>query len=484
MRFRNALTVSTVLVTLSLPRAADAVESMRIATGLARPIFLTSPPGDPRLFVVGQDGIVTVHEASGALIGTFINLDALISSTGERGLHSIAFPPDYATSQIFYASFTNNSGDTHVSRFQLIDENTGDPTTEELLLFIDQPNSNHNGGRMLFGDDGMLYFASGDGGGANDTNNNAQNLNVLLGKLIRIDVSGGVGTTYSVPSDNPFVGQAGLDEIWAYGLRNPWGFAMDPATHDFYIADVGQELWEEVSVQPASSAGGENYGWRRMEGKNCFNPATNCNDGTLTLPVHEYSSGPGTVECSVTGGYVYRGPIAEIDGHYFFADWCSEKIWSFRWDGTDGIVDHTVRTAELVPPAGTIDEIGGFGQDSAGNVYLLDRGNSTNDGELFKIVDSSVVVDGPSPAVPMISLATPNPFKTSTRFTIETGDRDDVAVTIVDLSGRLVRRVATGSGTFEWDARDENGREVAPGTSLVHVLAGDQKATRRVTFVR
>lgn len=488
MRFRSLLAATAAVAAFGLPRAAEAIESMRLAQNLPRPIYLTSAPGDPRLFVVGQDGVVTVHQGSGALIGTFLDIDPLVSSVGERGLHSIAFPPDYDTSQVFYASYSNNSGTTTISRFRLTSANDADEASEEIIFTQSQPHTNHNGGRIIFGNDGYLYLGLGDGGGADDTDNNAQTLTTLLGKLIRVDVSGGVGTTYTIPSDNPFVGQVGEDEIWAYGLRNPWGLSKDLMTGDLYIADVGQELWEEVNVQPASSTGGENYGWRRMEGKHCFNPSTNCDPGgTLDMPVFEYSSGNATNECSITGGFVYRGSIPEIDGHYFFADWCSEQIWSFVWDGADGYTGYTERTGELVPASGSIDEIGGFGQDAIGNVYLLDRGSSavgSSTGELFKIVDSSVVVGEPVPGVPMISLAAPNPFRTSTRFTIETGARDDVVVTIVDLGGRLVRRVATGSGTFEWDGHDESGRRVAAGTYLVHVVAGDQKATRRVTLVR
>jgi glucose/arabinose dehydrogenase len=294
--------------------------------------------------------------------------------TNERGLLGLAFPPDYASTGRFYVNYTDDdAGSTTnsiIARYQVSpDPDIADAGSEKILLTLFQPASNHNGGHMEFGPDGMLYVGFGDGGGSGDPSNWAQNDQSLLGKMLRLDVSG--PDAYSIPPDNPFTGTAPLDEIWAKGLRNPWCFAFDQITGDLYIADVGQRLWEEIDVQPASSSGGENYGWRLMEGNACFNPATNCNDGSLVLPVHEYDHGDG--RCSISGGYVYRGSaIPSESGSYFFADWCSGQIWTLRWSEAGGVTNIRDRTAELTAEV-SLGGITSFGQDGLGELYVIEN---------------------------------------------------------------------------------------------------------------
>jgi glucose/arabinose dehydrogenase len=295
-------------------------------------------------------------------------VDRVGSQSSEQGLLSVAFPPDFDASQVFYVNYTDNRGNTVVARYQLLDTNPpqGDPASEHKLLEISQPAGNHNGGQLQFGPDGYLYIGTGDGGRAGDPWGNAQNPQELLGKMLRIEV--GASDTYRMPGDNPFlVWPDTRSEIWALGLRNPWRFSFDRATGDLYIADVGQNTFEEVNFQPGRSTGGENYGWNTMEGSHCFFPAQDCDSKGLILPVAEYDHKLG---CSVTGGYVYRGTrYPELTGVYFFGDFCSGRIWGLQrtasgeWD-----------LALLLKSDATISS---FGQDASGELYVLDYGDGT-----------------------------------------------------------------------------------------------------------
>lgn len=344
-----------------------------VITGLDNPVRLVAPDGDDRLFVVQRAGLIRIFDQDGTDRGVFLDLTDETRMFNERGLLGLAFPPDYASTGRFYVSYTDDSltdsTNSEIWRFQVsANPDVADPASGELLLTEFQPAPNHNGGHIEFGPDGMLYAALGDGGGAGDAANNAQNVELLLGKMLRLDVSG-VGAP-SIPPDNPFVDLAPHDEIWALGLRNPWCFSFDRLTGDLYIADVGQGLIEEIDIQPAASAGGENYGWRLMEGTNCFNPANNCNDGSLTLPVHEYGHASG--RCSISGGYVYRGTaIPAEQGAYFFADWCTGEVWSLRWTEGGGVSGVTERTAELTRDF-TLGSIPSFGQDGHGELYVIE----------------------------------------------------------------------------------------------------------------
>lgn len=481
MRYRPLVTSAAALLGCAvLVTSADAITSERFATGLSSPLYVTAPEGDDRVFIVEQVGRIKIYDQSGAFQDTFLDIDPRVLSGGERGLLGLAFSPEYDTDGLFYVNYTNNSGNTVISRFQTstTDPNDGLEASEEILLTISQPFSNHNGGRIAFGADDMLYIGMGDGGSGGDPGNRGQNLNTLLGKILRIDVSGGVGSEYSIPTDNPFgVGQPGLDEIWSYGVRNPWGIDFDPDTGNMYWADVGQGAWEELNVEAAGD-GGLNYGWRLLEGTHCYDPPSNCDPTDMTtLPVHEYSHSQG---CSVTGGIIYRGSIPEIDGHYFFADYCSNRIWSFVWDGDDGITDLTVRTSELVPDVGSINSVTGFGRDGLGEMYIV------GGGEAFRVIADPIGVPGTTTTPAVAISAAPNPFRGS--VTVSLGfDADQAAtVTVLDASGRMVRHLgdAVRSGTLTWDGTDASGRELGAGVYFLEVDVDGVRSRSRVTLVR
>jgi glucose/arabinose dehydrogenase len=283
-------------------------------------------------------------------------------------LLSVAFPPDFETSQVFFVNFTDKGGNTVVSRFGMLggDSPQGDPSSEKILLEIDQPAANHNGGQLQFGPDGNLYIGTGDGGSAGDPWGNAQNPDVHLGKMLRIDV-GGDGD-YRIPHDNPFLEWPNVrSEIWALGLRNPWRFSFDRATGDLYIADVGQNAYEEINFQPAYSTGGENYGWNTMEANHCFQPQNDCETTGLIRPVVEYDHSQG---CSVTGGYVYRGEnYPNLQGVYLFGDFCSGNIWGLRQTSSGEWEMALLLDSGLA--------ISSFGQDAQGELYIADYRDGT-----------------------------------------------------------------------------------------------------------
>lgn len=332
--------------------------------------------GSGRLFLVEQRGTIIVQRDGQELDAPFLDLTDRVETGGERGLLSVAFAPDYASSGVFYTWYTRSGGDTVLSRFRVGDDaDRAEPASEEQLLIVEQPYSNHNGGRLRFGPDGMLYLGLGDGGSANDPLGAGQDGATLLGKLIRIDVDPRHGT-YAVPGDNPFVGDDGVrDEIWATGLRNPWRISFDRATGELYIADVGQSRREEINVQPEASRGGENYGWSLMEGSLCV--VAGCDVTGLTLPDFEYSHDLG---CSVTGGEVYRGgAYPALSGTYLFGDYCEGTIWGMRR------VDGRLETGVL---AETPYQILTFGEGEDGSVYLA----SANRG-VFLLSDGAVAAE-------------------------------------------------------------------------------------------
>ena len=388
--FAGGVLGMTVLLAAVAP-AQTALTSVRVASGLTLPLFVTAAPGDPnRLFIVEQRAGTTgrvkiLNLKTGAVNATpFLSITG-VSTGSEQGLLGLAFDPDYATNGLFYVNYTDAAGTTQIRRYAVSgDADVADPNSATRVLSIAQPFANHNGGWLAFGPDGYLYIGSGDGGDTGDPSNRAQNTALLLGKLLRIDVHGDdfpadPNRNYALPPGNPFVGGGGTGEVWAYGLRNPWRCSFDRLTGDLYIGDVGQGDWEEVDFQPASSLGGENYGWRCYEGDHPYNLTGCAAAETMVFPIHEYSHADG---CSVTGGYVYRGTgICDLRGTHFFADFCSASIWSFRYDGAV-LTDLRDRTAELAPGGGlTIGSITSFGEDARGELYIVDRG-----GEVFKIV--------------------------------------------------------------------------------------------------
>jgi glucose/arabinose dehydrogenase len=344
------------------------------ASGLTQPVFITNA-GDSsgRIFVLEQPGRIRVIKNGNLLATPFLNIQSIVKSTGsEQGLLALAFHPSYSTNGKFYVAYTApRSGDSSGSNLVLeqfsVSTNNPDQANSgsgSILLTIDHPtNSNHNGGTLAFGQDGYLYWSTGDGGGAGDPNNNAQNLNSLLGKILRIDVNS--GSPYGIPNSNPFFSSSDPNvkkEIWAYGLRNPWRLSFDRLTHDLYIGDVGQSAREEIDFQPASSSGGENYGWRVMEGSICFNPSSGCNQSGKVLPVAEYNH---TLGCSVTGGYVYRGStFPSLYGYYFYGDFCTGRLFSLYNNPQTGW------TAAQI--ADTPYSISTFGEDEQGELYLAD----------------------------------------------------------------------------------------------------------------
>jgi len=340
------------------------IRFIKALSGLTLPTHVTQAgDGSGRLFIVEQRGRIRIAKDGSLLAQPFLDIRSRVSCCGERGLLSVAFPPGYASKGHFYVNYTNLAGNTVIARYQVTsDPDAADPDSETPLLTINQPYANHNGGQLAFGPrDGYLYIGMGDGGSGGDPQNNAQTSTSLLGKILRIDVESGL-PLYISPPANPFIHNAGYrQEIWATGVRNPWRFSFDRETGDLYMADVGQDTYEEVNFQPAASTGGENYGWNVTEGLHCYAPPA-CSTSGFTLPVAEYDHASGG--CSVTGGFVYRGtrwPAAR--GVYFYGDYCSGKVWGLRR------VSGQWRNAQLAATGFTIST---FGEDQNGEIYVAD----------------------------------------------------------------------------------------------------------------
>lgn len=329
-----------------------------------QPIYVASPPGDQRIFVVEQDGRIVEAVDGRAKTPAFLDIRGEVGCCGERGLFSIAFAPDYAGSGLAYVSYTDNSGDSRIEEYRVHPADPGrlDPATRRLILRVEQPFANHNGGLILFDPTGMLLVGLGDGGGAGDPGDRAQNLGTLLGKILRIDPRRpSEGRPYGIPSDNPFVGRAGArPEIWAYGLRNPWRFSFDPETSDLFVADVGQNRIEEVNFVPRGSQSGANYGWPRYEGNEDFKDVE-IEESQLVRPVFTYPLSGGN--CSVTGGGVYRGRAAQLRGYYLFGDYCGGVVQGFKIAGGRASGHQIFGQLET-------SGLSSFGEDSAGEMYV------------------------------------------------------------------------------------------------------------------
>ena len=345
----------------------------RVAEGFKRPTSITNAAdGSGRLFVVEQRGTIRIIRNGRVLKTPFLDISRLVRPRGsEQGLLGLAFSPHFNRTGSFYVNYTNKVavGNTVVAHFTTgTTPDRADPASHRQLLSIVQPYSNHNGGQLAFGPDQMLYIGTGDGGGGGSRgsgSDNGQSLTTLLGKLLRIDVSASTRSApYTIPVDNPFG-----NEIWAYGLRNPWRFSFDRLTGDLYLGDVGQNLIEEIDNQPAGKGRGVNYGWNIMEGSQCF-ATPSCSPAGLVMPVAEYRHGHG--DCSITGGYVYRGKIRALRGIYLFGDYCSGRIWGLRNKGT---------TWETKLLAETSFRISTFGEDEAGELYLADYAT----GEIYRL---------------------------------------------------------------------------------------------------
>ena len=368
-----ALALPAVLAAV-LADAEPAIVLQPIAQNLDSPVSITHA-GDDRLFITLQDGMVVIYDGTRILPEPFLDIRSLVLNGGERGLLSVAFHPRYAENGLFYVNYTNFQGHTVIARYSVQPQNPdrANPNSAVTILTIAQPFQNHNGGQLQFGPDGYLYIGMGDGGSSGDPGNRAQNLLDLLGKMLRIDVDS--ASPYAIPPSNPYANiDSAKGEIWASGLRNPWRFSFDRATGDLWIADVGQGDWEEIDFQPSTSIGGENYGWRLMEGTHCFSPSSNCNPGSLVLPVIEYDHDAG---CSVTGGYVYRGTRnPRLIGQYIYGDYCSGRIWAGARNADGTVTSRVIFDATF--------NISTFGEDAAGEMYVGGHSN----GVIYRIVDS------------------------------------------------------------------------------------------------
>jgi len=381
------------------------LSSLLIADGYKKPVFITSYPNNAKLlYIVEQAGLIKIINDGKKLSRPFFDINKRVVNPNrpgdERGLLGFAFHPNHTNNGKFYINYMDNDGNTIISEFSTNSELRADHKSERIILKLKQPYGNHNGGDIQFGPDGYLYISIGDGGKAGDPLNAGQDLSSLFGKIIRIDIE---QKPYGIPKSNPFFGQKDKrEEIWAWGLRNVWRFSFDKQTGDKYLADVGQNKWEEVNFEPASSKGGLNYGWRIMEANHCYDPKENCPTEGLIKPIIEYpndanhpafafriieelSFSETDVEgCSVTGGYVYRGQkIKSMQGQYIFGDYCSGNIWTLKVVNGKAI-NFKNRTEEINIGGGEFTTyISSFGQDSDGEIYIIDY-----NGGIYKLIES------------------------------------------------------------------------------------------------
>ncbi|MDZ7743261.1 MAG: PQQ-dependent sugar dehydrogenase [Bacteroidota bacterium] len=395
------------------------------ATGFDQPLGIVHA-GDSRLFVVEQSGYIRILEEDGNVLpDPFLNISERVKSGGEQGLLGLAFHPDYTTNGYFYVNYTDHDNNTHIARFSVSETNPdqADASSEFNILTLDQPYANHNGGNIAFGPDGYLYIGTGDGGSGGDPGNRAQDSLNLLGKMLRIDINN--GDPYTIPEDNPFISVSGVrEEIWAFGLRNPWRYSFDSQTGDLWIADVGQNQYEEVNLQPAASPGGENYGWRCYEGNHAYNTSGCASSSVYTFPVHEYSH-DATGGCSVTGGYVYRGgEFPAMQGYYFFSDYCNDKIWSLHELSGEWVVTQHGQYSG--------NNFSTFGEAANGKLYVA----GLSSGTIYEITDSSSTQLEEYEKNSAFSVS-PNPFRDYVNIKNTGYSGQSVSLKLFDLSGRL-----------------------------------------------
>ncbi len=452
------------------------------------PVFLTHcGDGSNRVFVVELDGIIKVfsNSESANQAAIFLNIDGRVTSGDEMGLLGLAFHLDYGSNGFFYVNYTtdqNGPRRTVISRFsvQAGNTNAADPNSELILLEFNQPFPNHNGGMIQFGPDGYLYIATGDGGSGGDPNNNAQNRTNLLGKILRIDVDNpGGNRNYGIPPDNPYAGntQNFREEIFAYGLRNPWRFSIDFPSGQIWAGDVGQDAREEVDLIEK----GNNYGWRIMEGNLCFSPSSNCNRTGLTLPVIDYDRSLGF---SVTGGFIYRGGIKpSLQGAYIYADYGSGRIWKLRYE--NGTV---TENEELVGPG---FHISSFGVDESDELYILEYPDNGT-GAIYRFSDNPTVVNDDETSMPddiALEPNFPNPFNPMTTIRYVVSKFEKVQLTIFNSVGQKIRLLVNedqrpGEYQTAWDAKDDRGQAVASGVYLCQLKVGEAIFVRSMSLVR
>jgi glucose/arabinose dehydrogenase len=494
---RLALIAMALLASSVTPALAGAsLATTRVASGLVRPTFVCAAPGDnSRLFILEQwsGKVLILDVASGTIEPQPFITQLNISTNEEQGLLGMAFHPNYPATPYVYLSYTRANWASRITRYTLSSNpDSLDPSTALHILTVTQPQLNQNGGWIGFGPEGYLYMALGDGGGMNDNEpghdplvGNGQSLTTRLGKILRLDVNG--GTPYAVPASNPFFAMgAPSNEIWAYGLRNPWRCSFDRATGDFYLADVGQNSREEIDYQTAGFAGGANYGWREFQGTVRFNCPDPCDSTGHIRPIHEYTHNDPGDPCAIIGGYVYRGSaIPELTGRYFFGDLCTSQIWTIRVVG--GVTTElTDRTADLAPTGGLdIAGITSFGEDAAGEIYICEN----LDGEVWKIIPDPTGVAPGVAGIARLGPVQPNPTAGNVRVALRLEDLARTTVSVHDASGRQVRRIAdgafpAGSHTISWDGRDESGAKVGAGVYFLRAETPAGSDMRKVTIVR
>lgn len=374
---------------ITIAKAQPEIGYQTVTSGLNNPIDVVTAPGDSRLFIAQQNGLIRIW--NGTALSDFINIGSVLTNPagGEQGLLSIAFHPSYNTNRYFFVWYTNTTGAVTLARYRrnAINPDIADVASAQVLLSIPKPGSpyftNHNGGKLLFGTDGMLYIGTGDGGSGGDPFGNAQNGNSLLGKMLRLNVNSFATSApfYDIPLDNPFLAPADgiLDEIYAIGLRNPWRWSFDRANGDMWIGDVGQGLWEEVNWLPAGSTAGVNYGWKCYEGAHIYSGG-GCSPTDTISPVFEYGHNNTTGGFSITGGYVYRGSeFPTLQGYYLTTDYVSTNLWLIKPNGTGGFTS--------TQQSGVFNNISSFGEGADGTLYAVRRSNGT----LYKVIVTSVV---------------------------------------------------------------------------------------------
>lgn len=440
----------------------DEQQMVVFATDIENPVAITHA-GDSRLFVVNQQGEIHIVDSAGQVNPEpFLDIKEKVVFEGERGLLGLAFHPDYAMNGYFYVNYVTRANRTNISRFKVSsdDANRADAESELILMNILQPFNNHKGGQLAFGPDSLLYIALGDGGSAGDPNNRARNPLERLGKILRIDVN--QGETYGIPPTNPFVNSTTtLEEIWASGLRNPWRFSFDRLTGDLWIADVGQDKVEEINFQPASSPGGEDYGWRCYEGNEVFNRAGCEEDTSFTFPIYTYPHG---TECSVIGGYVYRGlATSPYYGHYFFADWCSDRIWTLHKEGEAWVKEDFGHF-----PGNNFTT---FGEDVNGQLYLA--GGKT--GTIYRVINLSTGIDDLNTLENVKIFRLPS----SGRIRIETAFEGsaEFQVMMSDVKGVQVYRGTMRDSTFEFDPG-----ALPSGVYIVQLSGNGKKAAQKLVI--
>ncbi|MDP4191527.1 MAG: PQQ-dependent sugar dehydrogenase [Bacteroidota bacterium] len=442
-----------------------------------QPLDLQQPDdGTNRLFVVTQQGKIYVfsNDSTTAKAKVFLDLSDKVKAGGELGLLGMVFHPDFKNNPYFYVDYTlDDTLRSRISRFTITSSNpdSADKNSETILLEVNQPFPNHKAGQLAFGPDGYLYVGFGDGGSGGDPFNNAQNNTVILGKMLRIDVNKSQnGKNYSIPTDNPFVGNTKgyREEIYAYGLRNPWRFSFDPVTKWLWVADVGQDLWEEIDIMTK----GGNYGWRIMEGKHCYNPSSNCDTTGLIEPIWEYGHNEQGGR-AITGGYVYRGKaLPQLYGKYIFADFVAGKIWALSYDGKSQATNELIINSEK--------NISSFGIDRSNELFVC-----SFDGNIYRLVSlGPTSVAGEQPRTYGLYDNFPNPFNPQTTITADIMEKGNVKLLIYDLEGKVVDTLFNGimepgKYQFHWDASN-----FPSGVYIYELTAGNFKAAKKMVLVK